>query len=83
MVTHKFAAALGPTCFLLCFMIVWYLLAREYGADVLGLGKPEQIGEGYKRCLAAGRMAQSENAWDWKRSPDGTMRLVMRLSEPR
>jgi hypothetical protein len=83
MLTHKLAAAPGPTCFLLYFMIVWYLLAQEHGVAVSGSGKTEQICAGDKSCLAAGGMVQAENAWDWKRSPDGTMRLVLRLSELR
>ena len=62
------------------------ILAQEHGAGVLISGKTERIREGNELdepSLEASRMAYSENAWKWKRSPDWTMRLVLRFSELR
>ena len=64
-------------------MIVWYLLVQEHGVDFSSSGRTEQVRAGDKPGLETGGMAHSENAWDWKRSPDWTMRLVLRLSELR
>ena len=64
-------------------MIVWYLLVQERGVDFSSSGRTEQARAGDKPGLETGGMAHSENAWDWKQSPDWAIRLVLRLSELR